>query len=84
MMMADPINILGIMVDNRAEVAPELQEVITRYGSGIICRMGVPSPSKKKGLITLVFEGELAELVSFREELSALPGVLVQTISFPQ
>ncbi|HEX3048316.1 MAG TPA: hypothetical protein VHY08_26425 [Bacillota bacterium] len=84
MMMADPINILGIMVDNRADVAPELQEVITRYGSDIICRMGVPSPSKKKGLITLIFEGELAEVVSFREELSALPGVLVQTISFPQ
>ena len=83
-MMADPINIVGIMVDDRGEVAPELQEVITRYGSDIICRMGVPSPSKKKGLITLVFEGELAEVVSFREELSALPGVLVQTMSFPQ
>ena len=82
--MANPINILGIMVDNRGEVAPELQEVITRYGSDIICRMGVPSPSKKKGLITLVFEGDLADVVSFREELSALPGVLVQTMSFPQ
>lgn len=83
-MMANPINILGILVDDRAEVAPELQEVITRYGSDIICRMGVPSPSKKKGLITLVFEGELTQLGNFREELSGIPGVLVQTMSFPQ
>jgi putative iron-only hydrogenase system regulator len=82
MMMANPIHILGIMVDNRGEVAPGLQEVITRYGSDIICRMGVPSPSKKKGLITLVFEGELAEVSKFREELTAVPGVLVQTMSF--
>lgn len=83
-MMTSPINILGVMVDNRSEVAPELQDVITRYGSDIICRMGVPSPSKKQGLITLVYEGDSAAVAKFREELSAVPGVLVQTMSFPQ
>ncbi|MGE5582961.1 MAG: hypothetical protein ACM3X9_10565 [Bacillota bacterium] len=82
--MAVPTTIFGIMVDNRGEIAPEMQEVITKYGRDIICRMGIPSPSKEKGLITLVYEGEPKTANTFRKELEEIPGITVQTMSFQQ
>ena len=82
--MADPLTIFGIMVDNRDEIAPNMQEVITKYGRDIICRMGVPSPSKEQGLVTLIFEGEPKQATTFRKELEDISGITVQTMSFPQ
>jgi putative iron-only hydrogenase system regulator len=81
--MAASLTVMGILVDHRSEVAPGVQEVITRHGTDIICRMGVPSPSKEKGLITLVFEGDVQGIGQFRRELEEIPGVTVQTMSFP-
>jgi putative iron-only hydrogenase system regulator len=82
--MAVPLTIFGIMVDNRGEKAPEMQEVITKYGRDIIGRMGVPSPSKEQGLITLVYEGESKQATVFRKELEDIAGITVQTMSFVQ
>lgn len=82
--MAAPLSIMGILVDERAEIAPEVQEVITKFGSEILCRMGIPGPDKEKGLITLVIESELENLMRFRRDLEAISGLTVQTLSFPQ
>ncbi|NLW46697.1 MAG: hypothetical protein GXY86_05120 [Firmicutes bacterium] len=82
--MAVPLWIMGILVEDRAAVAPELQEVITKYGSEILCRMGIPGPKKHKALITIIIESDLEQLTSFRRELDTIPGLSVQTISFPQ
>jgi putative iron-only hydrogenase system regulator len=82
--LAVPLTIFGIMVDNRDENAPNMQEVITRYGRDIVCRMGIPSPSKAQGLVTLVFEGEPKQATTFRKELEDISGIAVQTMSFPQ
>ncbi|MGE5607219.1 MAG: hypothetical protein ACM3YE_16205 [Bacteroidota bacterium] len=82
--MATPLSIMGILVEERAEVAPEAQEIITKYGSEILCRMGIPGPQKENGLITLVVESELEDLMKFRRELEEIPGLTVQTLSFPQ
>lgn len=82
--MATPLSIMGILVDDRADVAPEVQKVITGFGSEILCRMGIPGPKKEKGLITLVIESDLEKLTAFRRELEAIPGLSVQTLSFPQ
>lgn len=82
--MAMPLSIMGILIEDRAEIAPEAQEVITKYGSEILCRMGIPGPDKEKGLITLVVESELEDLMKFRHELEEISGLTVQTLSFPQ
>jgi putative iron-only hydrogenase system regulator len=82
--LAIPVTVLGIMVDQRGCNAPEVQEVITKHGTDIICRMGVPSPSKEQGLITLVFEGDLQTVQQFQNELEEIKGVNVKTMSFPQ
>jgi putative iron-only hydrogenase system regulator len=75
---------MGIMVDHRSQVAPGVQEVITRYGGDILCRLGVPSPSKERGLITLVLETDHNTVHSFKKELETISGIEVQTMIFPQ
>lgn len=82
--MSTSLTVFGIMLDDRGRNAPDVQEVITRYGSEIIGRMGVPSPSKRKGFITLLFEGELTQAEAFRKELEEVEGTTVQTMSFGQ
>ena len=80
--MSAGLTVFGIMVDNRDQNAPDMQEVITKYGQDIIGRMGVPSPSKKQGLITLIYEGESKNATTFRKELEDISGVTVQTMTF--
>lgn len=82
--MTAPLTVFGILVNHREEIAPEMQEVITKHGGNIICRMGVPSPSKGNGLITLIYEGELKQVDGFQKELEELSGITVKTMSFPQ
>lgn len=82
--MATPLSIMGILVNDRSDAAPEVQEVITKFGSEILCRMGIPGPKKERGLITLVVESDLEKLMSFRRELEAVEGLTVQMLSFPQ
>lgn len=82
--MSTPITLMGILVDHRAEMAPEVQEIITRYGGDILCRMGIPSPSREKGLITVVMEAKGETVQQFRKELQDISGVDVQTMSFNQ
>jgi putative iron-only hydrogenase system regulator len=76
------LTVFGIMVDNRDEKAPDMQEVITKYGRDIIGRMGIPSPSKEQGMITLIFEGDSKKATVFRKELEDISGITVQTMSF--
>lgn len=80
--MTASLTVFGIMVDNRDEKAPDMQEVITKYGRDIIGRMGIPSPSKEQGLITLIFEGDSKKATVFRKELEDISGITVQTMSF--
>ena len=82
--MTAPLSIMGILVEERAKVAPEVQEVITKFGCEILCRMGIPGPEKKNGLIALVIESDLEKLMKFRRELEAISGLRVQTLSFQQ
>ncbi|HOJ77471.1 MAG TPA: hypothetical protein PLZ08_10680 [Bacillota bacterium] len=81
--MKDQLSVIAIMVDNRDEMAPEVQEIITRHGRDIIGRLGVPSASKEQGLITLIYEGKSDEAVKFRRQLEEIPGTNVQMINFP-
>lgn len=82
--MEEPVSIIGILVERRAQHAPELQEIITKHGENILCRMGIPSPSKENGLITLVYKGDLKQAEDFQHELEAMPGVHIQRMSFLQ
>lgn len=73
--MPGDICIVGILVENRASRAPEVQQVITKYGSQIISRSGIPDPAKERGIITLTMETRAGEAQMLVHDLQRLPGV---------
>ena len=82
--MQKDIYVVGLMVDERGTKAPDVQQVITRFGSNILCRNGIPSPSRERGIITLTMEATNAEYQRLEQELNSLQGVTVASIHFSQ
>lgn len=76
------IAIVGLLVDERASHAPEVQEVLTRYGSNILSRNGIAAPGKNRGIITLAVEATEQERQEIEQDLSRISGVQVRTMSF--
>ncbi|MEG6616014.1 TM1266 family iron-only hydrogenase system putative regulator [Peptococcaceae bacterium 1198_IL3148] len=76
------IAIFGLIVDERASRAPEVQQVLTRYGAQILSRSGVPAPSKNRGIITLTMEASEQEREEMHQELQQISGVQVRSMNF--
>jgi len=72
------MKIVGILVEDRASRAPAVQEVITRFGTDISCRLGIPGPDKENGLIVLAMEDDKG----IRDELAGIKGVEVKSLEF--
>ncbi|HHY71234.1 MAG TPA: hypothetical protein GX519_06260 [Thermoanaerobacterales bacterium] len=73
----EKLTIVGLRLDHRQDIAPEVQEILTRHGDGILCRMGLPDPGKQDGIITLYMKTSSQEFEEFSEELKAIQGVKV-------
>ena len=82
--MQRDIYIVGLMIDERDQKAPNVQQIITRYGSSILCRNGIPSPSRERGIITLTMEAYPEEYNEMEQELRQIKGVTVESIHFQQ
>ena len=65
--MAENIYVMGILVNERAQRGPQVQEVLSRYGSVILSRNGIPDPSRTRGIITLTLESDAAAEEAFAE-----------------
>lgn len=71
------LTIVGLRLDHRVDTAPRVQEVLTRHGDKILCRMGLPDPAKEDGIITLYMKASAEEAEEFSKELTAIGGVSV-------
>lgn len=71
------LTIMGVRLDHRKDIAPKVQEVLTRHGDRILCRMGLPDPAKEDGIITLYMNTSVQETEEFSRELTAIDGVSV-------
>ncbi len=78
--MGQGIYVVGILVDQRALYGPEVQKVLTRYGSAILSRNGIPDPSKSRGIITVTMQAEAAETEKLAAELRQVEGVRAKTV----
>jgi putative iron-only hydrogenase system regulator len=78
--LAEGIYVVGILVDQRAVHAPQVQEVLTRYGSAILSRNGIPDPTRSRGIITVTMQAEAADTEKFASELRNIEGVHAQAI----
>lgn len=73
--------ILGILVDQRDAQAPTVQEVLTRYGSAILSRSGIPAPTRSRGIITITLQADPEVSHQLEQELTAIGGVQARTMN---
>lgn len=73
------ICIVGILVDERACQALEVQEVLTKHGSCILSRNGIPDPGRERGIITLTMQASDEERISLENDLSGISGVYTKS-----
>ncbi len=79
--MEKNICIVGILVDERAHRAPEVQQVLTRHGSRILSRSGIPDPGRRRGIITLTMEADESERRTLERDLQQIEGVVVKSVA---
>ena len=69
--------VVGMVVENRGQRAPDLQEILTRHGDRILGRMGLRSPDKEEGIISLIVEGSDEEVERIVRDIGSVDGVTV-------
>ena len=78
---SDQTFIVGLQVPNRADLAPEVQSIITKYGQDIIGRFGLPSSDKDKGLIVLLMQ-EAEAVGRLTTDLEEMGDLQIRTVAF--
>lgn len=73
------ICVVGLLVDERACHAPEVQVVLTRHGSRILSRNGIPDPGRQRGIITLTIQATDDERQCLENDLQQITGVSVKS-----
>ncbi|MBT9134858.1 MAG: hypothetical protein DDT37_01312 [Firmicutes bacterium] len=73
--MKKEISIVGLLVDQRAEHAPDVQRILSDFGRCVLGRFGIPAHDENHGLITLVMECDeetSRQLIQRLEQIPAL------------
>ncbi|MBC7076016.1 MAG: hypothetical protein H5T98_08120 [Syntrophomonadaceae bacterium] len=72
--------VAGILVDERANHALEVQQVLTEFGPVITSRGGIPDPGRRRGIITLTMQATDDEKQDLENKLKKIPGVSVKSL----
>ncbi|MBI9104733.1 MAG: CopG family transcriptional regulator [Spirochaetales bacterium] len=82
-MMADSekrYGFVGILVADRDDASPVIQDILTDYGDIILGRMGLPHLSDNKlSIITLIVHATTDQVGSLTGRLGRIPGVSVKS-----
>ena len=77
-------NLMGIAIGNRKTFAPDVQEVLTRYGKIIKMRIGLhetlEDENNNEGFIILTLNNDDNKINALSEELEAIDTVRVKNI----
>jgi hypothetical protein len=78
--------VLGIMITNRLENAPQVQKLLTDYGCNIKTRLGLHEVNETTcsttGLVLLELFGDQGDCLKFEKELRDIKGIQVQKMLF--
>ena len=77
--MEKRIGVIGIVVENHEESGSTVQEVLSKYSSVIIGRMGIPYRKRGISVISIIVEGDTDEIGALTGRLGNLKGVTVKT-----
>jgi hypothetical protein len=78
--------VLGILINNRVENAPQVQKILTRFGCSIKTRLGLHEVDEKtcstSGLLILELFGVEKDSLELEKQLRAIKGLQVQKMLF--
>lgn len=74
------ICIVGLLVNEKSQQSPEVQQVLSKFGSLILHRSGIPYSACDRGLINLTMSADKEELTRFMGELSKIKGVKAESL----
>lgn len=72
--------IIGIIVKDRSEAAPKVNDVLGKHGDLIQGRIGLPNREKGISVIGLIVEATTDELGALTGRLGMLPDVKVKSL----
>lgn len=77
--MEKQIGVVVIIVKQRVQAAPQVNDILTRFGSIIVGRMGFPYEKRGLNIITLIVDGTTDQIGSLTGKLGQLKSVTVKT-----
>ncbi|MDD2702794.1 MAG: CopG family transcriptional regulator [Candidatus Omnitrophica bacterium] len=78
--MADRnVGVVAIIVKNRADAAPRVNDILTQFGGIIIGRMGIPYRERGLSIITLIVDATTDEIGALTGKLGMLKEVTVRS-----
>jgi hypothetical protein len=80
------ITVLGILINNRVQNAPQVQQILTEFGCSIKTRLGLHEVNENlcssSGLLILELFGDEKASLDLERQLRAIPGIQVQNMIF--
>ena len=73
------LGFVGIIVEDRKQAAPAINQVLADYGEEIVARVGIPYRERHCSVITLTVDMTTDELGAMTGRLGAIPGVTVKS-----
>ncbi len=80
MEMQRRIAVVGLVIENREEAANHVNEILSKYGSLIVGRMGLPYREKNLAIISLIVDGTPDEISAMTGKLGNIRGVKVRSV----
>jgi len=77
--MEKRLGFVGIIIENRKVMAPQVNKILTESGEMIIGRMGIPYKEKHCSVIILIIDATTDELGALTGKLGKLEGVAVKS-----
>lgn len=74
------IGIIGVIVGDRMNSAPQVNAILGQYGELVVGRMGLPYRERGVNVIGLIVEATTDELGAFTGKLGMLEGVKVKSL----
>jgi putative iron-only hydrogenase system regulator len=73
------VGVIAIIVKERDEAAPEVNEVLTHFGAIVIGRMGLPYHDRGLNIITLIVDATTDQIGALTGKLGQIAGVTVKS-----
>lgn len=77
--MEERIAVIGILIEDREQVAQKVNETLSEFGDIIVGRMGIPYSQKEVSIISLIVNGNNDQLGALSGKLGNLTGVKVKS-----